>query len=97
MAELQGTFTLSLNAEEEFNSIILDSVYIFRQLRNTLGYWSLSVSDEDGNPLVLGVKIVAGSFIFEPYANVPFDIYVPGNVDPTRNNLNEFVLEIWSK
>lgn len=97
MAEQLGTINLSNSAEEEFNIVIDENIYILRQLRNTLGFWTLSVSDQDGNPLVYSVKLVAGSFVFEPYANVPFDLFVPGTIDPTRDNLDQFEMEIWTK
>lgn len=95
--EQLGTITFSNSPEDTFNTIILDNVYTFKTQRNTLGFWSLGIFDEDGNPLVYSVKIVAGSFIMKQYPQVPFDIYVPGDVDPTRSNLNEFLMQVWTK
>lgn len=90
-----GIFKLSNSPEDVFNIVIEDVVYTFKTQRNTLGFWTLGISKEDGTVLVYSVKIVAGSFLMNPYPQVPFDIYVPGDVDPTRQNLNEFEMEVW--
>ena len=92
-----GTIKFSNDPENTFNTIILDTVYTFKTQRNTLGFWSLGIFDEDGNPLVYSVKIVAGSFLMSQYPHILFDVYVPGDIDPTRSNLNEFEMEIWTK
>lgn len=92
-----GIMTLSDNPEDTFITSILDSVYTIKTQRNTLGFWTLGVFNEDGTPLVYSVKIVAGSHILEPYANIPFDLYIPGDSDPTRTNLSSFAVEVLEK
>lgn len=95
--ELIGTFPTTLNPDENFNITILDTLYQVRQLWNTLGFWTLSFKDEAGVDLVLGVKIVSGIFILQQYPELPFDIKIDANIDPTRDDLIEFVLEVYSK
>lgn len=97
MATLIGTRPFSDNPEDTFNIVILDVIYTFKTQRNTLGFWTLSLYNQDGDAIVLGVKIVAGSFILEPYPSLLFDIYVPGEIDPDRDNLSDYQMEVWEK
>lgn len=92
-----GTLSLSNNPEESFNSVILGVRYNFRQIRNTLGHWSLDILDENNSPLVLGVKIVTKTNLLSQYANIPFDLRSESNDDPTRENLDSFNLIVTDK
>lgn len=95
--ELIGTLPTTLNPDETYNITILDVLYQVRQLWNTIGFWTLSFRNEDGLSLVLGVKIVSGIFISQQYPELPFDLKIDANEDPTRDNLNDFVIEVYSK
>lgn len=88
---------LTNNPEETFNVSIFDIVYSFRQLWNTLGFWILDINDNDGNKLVYGIKIITGEFLLRQYPGIPFDLKSIQSLDPTRNNLNEFLLEVTEK
>lgn len=92
-----GEINFSGNPADTFNMVVLDVIYTFKTQLNTLGFWTVTVSDEDGVVIVAGVKILAVSYIFEPYPSLPFDFYVAGLEDPARDNLNTFVIEVWSK
>jgi len=89
--------SLTNNPEETFNISILNIVYSFRQLWNENGFWTLDISDSDENILVYGVKIVAGAFLLEQYPDIPFDLKNDTEIDPSRNNLNEFIIEVFNK
>ena len=95
MAKLSFT----LNPEESFQIVIFDILYNLRQLWNTSGqYWTLDINDEDGNPLVLGVKLVTGIFLLKQYPQVRFDIKSNNiQADPGRDDLTDFVFEITNK
>lgn len=88
---------LTNNAEESFNITILDVVYNIRQLWNTLGFWTIDVLDEDGAAVVLGVKIVTKTNILAQYPEVPFDLRSEADLDPARDNLDEFNLAVTEK
>ena len=88
---------LTNNPEENFRTPINNIVYSFRQLWNTLGFWTIDIFDSDGVVLVYGVKIVAGINILQQYPQVPFNLESTLIDDPTRNNLDTFLLEISDK
>ena len=88
---------LTNNPEETFNISIFDIIYNFRQLWNEYSFWTLDLKDADGNILVYGVKIVAGEFLLQQYPDIPFDLKNDTAIDPNRNNLDEFQLEIIDK
>lgn len=88
---------LTNNPEESFNISIFDIIYNFRQLWNEYGFWTLDIKDADGNVFVYGVKIIAGNLLLEQYPEIPFDLLNDTEVDPTRNTLDEFQLEVISK
>ena len=88
---------LTNNPEESFNISIFDIVYRFRQLWNEYGFWTLDINDNDGNVLIYGVKIIAGNKLLNQYPHIPFDLINNSEDDPTRNNLNEFQLEVVEK
>lgn len=88
---------LTNNAEENFTTPINGVAYAFRQLWNTLGFWTLDITDSDGVVLVYGVVIVAQINLLSQYPQVPFDLVSSANADPTRNNLDSFLLAIVDK
>lgn len=92
-----GEMTFNNSPEEEFNMVLLDSIYTFRQLWNTIGFWTLDIRDENGDALVLGARIISGSFFLEQFPSIPFDLYNDTGVDPTRDGISDFILEIYSK
>lgn len=89
---------LTNNPEETFKISIYDIVYNFRQLWCALySAWSLDISDFNGDILVYGVKIITKEYILKQYAQVPFDLYSDNDSDPSRNNLNAFLLTVSDK
>ncbi len=95
--ELIGTFPTTNNPEETFNIILLTEIFSIRQLWNTLGFWTLSITDKDGILLVAGVKIVSGIFLLDQYPSVPWNLKIDSNADPTRFDLETTVIEVYSK
>jgi len=95
--ELLGTLPLTLNPEENFSTIIDGVNYDIKQLWNTIGFWTLDISDSDGNMLVAGAKIAAGIFMLQQYPQVSFDLIIDGIIDPDRDNLASLIVEVWSK
>ncbi len=92
-----GELTFNDSPEESFNLVILDTIYIFSQRWNTIGFWTLDVSDESGGPLVLGARIVSGTFIFAQFPGVPFDLYIDSQIDPSREGIADYILGVYSK
>ena len=88
---------LTNNPEEDFNVLINDSIYTFRQLWNEIGFWTLDIKDVDGNSLVYGVKIITKEYILQQYPQIPFDLKSENNNDPGRQNLESFLLEVINK
>lgn len=89
--------SLTNNPSESFNFNIEGEIYKFKQKWNTLGFWTLDILNIDGIPFVYGVKIVTKENILAAYPDIPFDLRSERLNDPTRNNLNEFELEIIEK
>ncbi len=85
---------LTNNPEETFRVSIFDTVYNFRQLWNTLGFWTIDISDSDGNILVYGIKIITQENILRQYAQIPFSLESTAELDPGRNDLEEFLLVV---
>jgi len=93
-----GELKLSSSPEEAIKVVIDEVVYDFRQLWNTLGFWTVDILTDDNTvPLVYGVKLVSGSFLLQQYVDIPFDIKIDSEVDPTRSNIENYILEIYSK
>lgn len=85
---------LTNNPEESFSISIFDIIYNMRQLWNEHGFWTLDIHDADGSELVLGIKIIAGENITMQYPQVPFSLINYEDVDPGRNDLEFFLLEV---
>lgn len=92
-----GEIKLSLSPEETRTTIIEEVVYNFRQLWNTLGFWTIDILTEDSTVLVAGIKLVSGLFILQQYTNIPFDIKIDSVIDPTRFDIEDYILEVYSK
>lgn len=92
-----GTLPLTDNVEETFSIIILESVYNMRQIWSTLGYWLLDVSDEAGEPIVMGIRLIGGSFMLSQYPALPFDLRIDSPVDPARTTLSQLSVEVFEK
>jgi len=90
-------FPLTNNPEENFRVSILDIIYNFRQLWSEYGYWTLDIKGADGNILVYGVKLITQEFLLQQYVQIPFDLKSSNEFDPTRNNLDAFVLGVIEK
>ena len=89
---------LTLNPDETFQITIFGNLYNMRQLWNTLGFWTLSIRDENGESLVLGIKLVTGIFLLKQYPQIRFDIKSESVLaDPIRSDLNTFVFEVTDK
>ncbi len=88
---------LTNNPEETFNLSIYDIVYRFKQLWNQYGFWTLDISDNDGNILVYGVKIITREYILQQFPHIPFDLLGVDDLDPTRYTLESFKLGISEK
>ena len=88
---------LTNNPEENFNVSIFDIVYIFRQLWNEIGFWTLDIKDADGNILVYGIKLITKENLTWQYPQVPFDLRSENETDPGRLNLESFLLEVTNK
>lgn len=88
---------LTNNPEETFSLPIFDIVYNFKQLWNEYGFWTLNISDADGEVLVYGVKIIALEYLLKQYPHIRFDLLSSTANDPTRDNLNSFQLDVINK
>lgn len=88
---------LTNNPEETFNISILETIYLFRQLWNDNGFWTLDIKDADGNILVLGVKIITQEHLLRQYPQLRFDLLSANAADPIRTNLDSFLLEVIDK
>lgn len=88
---------LTNNPSETFSFIINGEVYKFKQMWNTLGFWTLSISDINDNKIIDNVVLVTKTNLLSMHPGIVFDLRSERNNDPTRNNLNEFELEILEK
>lgn len=68
-----------------------------RQIWNTLGFWTLDISDENNSILIYGVKLIAGEFILKQYPEILFDIKIDGDIDPTSDNLTSLIVGVYEK
>ncbi len=92
------TLPTTNNPEETYNILIYDNIYGIRQLWNINGFWTIDISDKDGNILIYGVKIVTGINLLRQYPQVPFDLIIDSiNYDPGRFQLEETVINIVEK
>jgi len=85
---------LTNNPEETFSASIFGTLYNFRQLWNTLGFWTIDILDENNNPLIYGVKILAKTSLLSQHTHIPFDLISNDEEDPERDTLDAFTLEV---
>jgi len=85
---------LTNNPSESFNFKINEIIYKFKQKWNTQGFWTVDILDIDGVPFIYAVKIVTKENLLKAFPNIPFDLRSKKEDDPTRDNLDEFELEI---
>jgi len=88
---------LTTNPSESFNYNVNGEVYKFKQKWSTLGFWTLDIVNITGTPYIYGVKLLAKTNLLEMHPDIPFDLRSERLNDPSRNNLNEFELEILEK
>ena len=88
---------LTSNPSETFSFNINDTIYKFKQMWNTQGFWTLDILDINDNAFINGVKIVTKTNLLSMHPGIPFDLRSERDVDPTRNNLNEFELIVIEK
>ncbi len=88
---------LTDNPEENFRATIDDDIYNFKQLWNTLGFWTLDISDADNNIIVYGVKLITKENLLKQYPQIRFDLISNAETDPGRNDLSIFNLEVTDK
>lgn len=93
-----GELKLSSSPEEDITIVVNEVVYNIRQLWNTLGFWTVDIlTDDNTTPLVYGIKLVSGSYLLQQYVDILFDVKIDSEIDPTRLNIEDYVLEIYSK
>ncbi len=92
-----GEIKLSSSPEESRTTVIEEVVYDVRQLWNTLGFWTIDIFSEDGDSLVTGVKLISGVFMLSQYSNISFDLFVDSVIDPTRFDIDSYIIEVHSK
>lgn len=88
---------LTNNPEETFNISIFEVIYICRQLWNENGFWTLDIKDANGAVLIYGLKLVTQEFLLRQYPQLDFDLISAINLDPVRDNLDSFNLEVIAK
>jgi len=88
---------LTNNPSETFSFNINGTIYKFKQVWNSLGFWTLDVLDINDNAFIYGVKIVTKENLLSMHPAIPFDLRSERYDDPGRYNLDEFELEIIEK
>lgn len=85
------------NPEETFNISIFNTIYIFRQLWNENGFWTIDIKDANSNIIVSGIKLITQEFLLHQYPQITFDLISSVAADPGRYDLSFFQLEITDK
>lgn len=88
---------LTNNPEESFNISIFDAIYSIRQLWNVNGFWTIDILDAQLVILVHGVKIITKHFLLEQYPEIPFDLFSDDESDPSRSDLESFLIGVIDK
>ena len=94
---LLGYLPVTNNADETYNITILNTTYILRQLYNTIGFWTISIADNNNNSIVDGVKVCTGVNMLEQYPQLLFDLYIIDNIIPTRDNFKDLFIGVYEK
>jgi len=87
---------LTNNPEATFNVVIFDNLYTFRQLWNEYGFWTLDISNTDGDILILGVKVITKINLLRQYPGFGFKLISENESDPGRYDLESFDLGVLS-
>jgi hypothetical protein len=95
--ELLGTYILNNSPEELFSLIIGDNSYTIRQLWNTIGFWTIDIFDEQKVVIISGIKLVSGIFLLNQYPELNFDILIDTRFDISRNDLDQYPLQVYLK
>lgn len=88
---------LTNNPSESFSFSINGTIYKFRQIWNTQGFWTLDILDINDNAFIFGVKLVTKTNLLFMHPSIPFDLRSGRDNDPLRDTLNQFELEILEK
>ena len=74
---------------QTFSSVINEIRYDFSVKWNSrFSFWTMDIGNN------FGIKIVAGVDILRPFPQLPFGLQSNYIADPSRFNLNEFILEV---
>lgn len=90
-----GIIKLANSPDETFSIVINETLYTFRQMWNTLGFWTLSIFDDAGTALIHNAKLVSGIFILEQYPSIEFDLYIDTELDPQRDNITDIEIGVY--
>jgi len=88
---------LSNNPSESFSFNINGTIFKFRQIWNTEGFWTLDILDINDNAFIFGVKLVTKTNLLNMHPGIPFDLRSERDNDPLRNDLDQFALNILDK
>ena len=88
---------LTISPSESFQFNINGEIYKFKQKWNTRGFWTLDIVNITGTPFIYGVKLLTRENLLAAHPDIPFDLRSERLNDPSRNNLNEFELEVIEK
>lgn len=88
---------LTNKPSETFSFNINGTIYKFKQMWNTQGFWTLDILDINDNAFINGVKIVTKTNLLLMHPGIPFDLRSERREDPARNNLKQFELVISEK
>lgn len=97
MADLLGTFILKDSPEDNFNLTVDEILYVFKSRWNNNGFWTLDIYDQNKNIIVAGIKLVAGINLCDQYPEINFNILIDTDDDPTRDDLELFPLQFYTK
>ncbi len=97
MADLLGTYILRYSPEDNFSMTIDGLFYTFRQLWNTEGFWTIDIFDADKVIIISGIRLVAGINLLDQYPVLRFNILIDTDTDPTRDNLELYPLQFYTK
>lgn len=88
---------LTINPSETFSFNINGTIYKFKQMWNTQGFWTIDILDINDDAFINGVKLVTKTNLLSMHQSIPFDLRSERDNDPTRDNLNEFELIVTEK
>ena len=75
------------NSSEAFSVSLGGAYYNLATRWNAqINYWTLDISDANNNPIVLGIPMVAGRNLLEPYQTLGFNFALYVMCDGTQND-----------